>query len=70
MKQTYTAVYCQMEDRWVGWVEEVHGVRAQAKTRAAMMAALRAALEKTLSRNRRMARALAGRTAKAKRFRV
>jgi predicted RNase H-like HicB family nuclease len=70
MKQTYTAVYCQTDGRWVGWVEELPGVNARGKTRLSMMAELRAALQKMLSRNRRKARALAGRAAKKKTFRV
>ena len=70
MKQTYTAVYCQTDGRWVGWVEEVPGVNARGKTRLGMMKDLRASLQKMISRNRRKARALAGRAAQKKTFRV
>ena len=70
MKQTYTAVYCQTDGRWVGWVEEVPGVNARGKSRVAMMTELRAALQTKLSRNRRKARSLAGRSAKKETFRV
>ncbi|MGH9441284.1 MAG: hypothetical protein ACRD16_03305 [Thermoanaerobaculia bacterium] len=70
MKQTYTAVYCQTGGRWFGWVEEIQGVGANAKDRVAMMAALRAALQKVVAKNRRKARAKAGRAARKKTIRV
>ena len=70
MKQTYTAVYCQTDGRWFGWVEEVPGVGAQAKSREAMMTGLRTALQKALAKNRRQARAMAGRSATEKTFRI
>jgi len=70
MKQTYTAVYCQTEGRWVGWVEELPGVSARGKNRVAMMRDLRAALKKTIAGNRRKARSMAGRAAQEKTFRL
>jgi predicted RNase H-like HicB family nuclease len=70
MKQTYTAVYCQTDGRWFGWVEEIQGVGAHAKSRSAMMTGLRASLKRALAKNRRKARAMAGRAAQEKTFRV
>jgi predicted RNase H-like HicB family nuclease len=59
MAANYTAVIQQDGDWWIGWIEEVRGVNAQAKTRDELLADLQSALEEALEMNRADARAAA-----------
>ena len=60
MAATYTAVINQDGPWWVGWVEEVHGVNAQERSRDALLASLRVVLREALEFNREEARQAAG----------
>ena len=53
---SYTAIYKQDGDFWIGWVEEVPGVNAQEKTKEALLASLKAILAEALEFNREEAR--------------
>lgn len=59
MTQSYTAIYKQDGDWWVGWVEEIPGVNAQERTKDELFESLRLALGEALEFNREEARALA-----------
>ena len=52
MNSTYIAVIKQNADWWIGWVEEVPGVNAQAATKEELMEDLRSALTEALEMNR------------------
>ena len=52
MNSTYMAVIKQNADWWIGWVEEVLGVNAQAATKEELMEDLRSALTEALEMNR------------------
>ncbi len=52
MDSTYMAVIKQNADWWIGWVEEVPGVNAQAATKEELMEDLRSALTEALEMNR------------------
>jgi predicted RNase H-like HicB family nuclease len=52
MNSTYMAVIKQNADWWIGWVEEVPGVNAQAATKEELMEDLRSALTEALDMNR------------------
>ena len=52
MNSTYMAVIKQNADWWIGWVEEVPGVNAQAATKEALMEDLRSALTEAIEMNR------------------
>jgi len=56
MKSTYTAIIKHDAGWWIGWIEEVPGVNAQEKTRAALLASLRKILKEALEFNRNEAR--------------
>jgi predicted RNase H-like HicB family nuclease len=53
---SYTAILKQDGDFWIGWVEEVPGVNAQEKTKAALLASLKEILREALEFNREEAR--------------
>ena len=53
---SYTAIYKQDGDFWIGWIEEVPGVNAQEKTRDALLASLKVILQEALEFNREDAR--------------
>ena len=59
MATNYSAVIQEREGLWLGWVEEVPGVNAQAPTREELMEDLRSALAEALEMNRADARAAA-----------
>jgi predicted RNase H-like HicB family nuclease len=59
MPASYTAVFQQSGDWWIGWVEEVPGVNSQGQTREELLDNLRDALEEALEMNRAEARAAA-----------
>lgn len=52
MNPVYTAVVQRDGNRWIGWVEEISGVNAQARTRKKLLEDLRSALKETLEMNR------------------
>lgn len=55
----YTALIKFNDPWWIGWVEEIPGVNAQASTRAELMADLHAALAEAIEMNRAEALAAA-----------
>lgn len=59
MATNYSAVIQERDGLWLGWVEEVPGVNAQAPTREELMEDLRSALAEALEMNRADARAAA-----------
>ena len=52
MSQTYTAVVKQSGDWWIGWIEEVPGVKCQESTREALVESLTVTLREALDFNR------------------
>lgn len=56
MKSTYTAIIKQDAGWWIGWIQEVPGVNAQEKTKAALLASLKVVLKEALEFNREEAR--------------
>ena len=52
MATNYNAVIQERDGLWLGWVEEVPGVNAQAPTREELMEDLRSALAEALEMNR------------------
>ena len=53
---SYTAIYKQDGNFWIGWIEEVPGVNAQEKTKAELLASLKVILQEALEFNREDAR--------------
>jgi predicted RNase H-like HicB family nuclease len=53
---SYTAILKKDGDFWIGWVEEVHGVNAQEKTKEALLASLKEILREALEFNSEEAR--------------
>jgi predicted RNase H-like HicB family nuclease len=53
---SYTAIYKQDGDSWIGWIEEVPGVNAQEKTKDELLASLKVILQEALEFNREDAR--------------
>lgn len=56
MKNSYTAIFKQDGDFWIGWVEEVPGVNAQETTKEALIVSLKTILREALEFNREEAR--------------
>jgi predicted RNase H-like HicB family nuclease len=56
MPNTYTAITKQVDDWWIGWIEEIPGVNGQERTRQELLDSLREALVEALEFNRREAR--------------
>jgi predicted RNase H-like HicB family nuclease len=52
----YTAIVKQMDDAWIGWIEEVAGVNSQGETKEELLRNLRSALAEAISFNRQDAR--------------
>lgn len=52
MEANYTAIVQQRDKWWIGWIEEIPGVNAQAATRDALVSDLRSALKEALEMNR------------------
>ena len=52
MNSTYTAVIKHDAGWWIGWVQEIPGVNAQAATREELMEDLKSALSEALEMNR------------------
>ena len=55
----YTAIVKQVDDWWIGWVEEVPGVNCQERTREELVETLRVTLHEALEANRADARTAA-----------
>ena len=60
MNTEYTAVVKQIDDQWVGWVEEVPGVNCQEPSHDELMETLKITLREALEFNRQDALAIAG----------
>lgn len=56
-KSEYTAAIQREGKWWIGWIEEVPGVNAQARSRRELLGDLRVALREALEMNRCEARA-------------
>jgi predicted RNase H-like HicB family nuclease len=52
MGSAYTAVIQRDGKWWIGWIEEIAGVNAQARTRGELLEDLQAALKEALEMNR------------------
>lgn len=52
MEANYTAIVQQRDEWWIGWIEEIPGVNAQAATREELVGDLRFALQEALEMNR------------------
>lgn len=59
MASSFTAVVQRDGNWWVGWIEEIPGVNAQATTREQLLEDLRVALIEALEMNRAEARSAA-----------
>jgi predicted RNase H-like HicB family nuclease len=69
-KSAYTAAIQRDGKWWIGWIEEVPGVNAQARTRRGLLSNLRSALEEALEMNRAEARAAANGTYEEARIKI
>jgi predicted RNase H-like HicB family nuclease len=56
----YTAIINNIEDWWVGWIEEIPGVNCQEKTRSKLLENLKIILKEALEFNRQDALSVAG----------
>ena len=56
----YTAIINNIEDWWVGWIEEIPGVNCQEKTRSKLLESLKIILKEALEFNRQEAMSVAG----------
>lgn len=45
---TYTAIVKERSEWWIGWIEEVHGVNAQERTKEELLISLKEVLEEAL----------------------
>jgi predicted RNase H-like HicB family nuclease len=52
MEANHGAVVQQREGWWIGWIEEVPGVKSQGESREELLENLRSGLEEALERNR------------------
>lgn len=57
---TFTAVIKEVDDWWVGWIEEIPGVNCQEKTRQELMKSLEITLREALEFNKQEAITQAG----------
>ncbi len=55
----YTAIIKQVDEWWIGWIEELPGVNCQERTRDDLIETLRVTLHEALEANRAEARATA-----------
>jgi predicted RNase H-like HicB family nuclease len=60
MNANYTAIVQRRDAWWIGWIEEIPGVNAQAATREELVSDLRSALQEALEMNRADAVAAVG----------
>ena len=56
----YTAVIKKENGWWIGWIEEIHGVNCQEKTRDELTESLRVTLREALELNKKDALSAAG----------
>jgi predicted RNase H-like HicB family nuclease len=52
---TFTAVIKEVDDWWVGWIEEIPGVNCQEKTRDELIESLKITLKEALEFNKQEA---------------
>jgi predicted RNase H-like HicB family nuclease len=57
---TWSAIIQRDGKWWIGWIQEIPGVNAQARTRRELIANLRSALKEAVDLNRAEARRAAG----------
>mgnify|MGYP000971906376 CR=1 FL=1 len=57
---SFTAVVRQDDPWWIGWIEEVHGVNSQGRTRDELLENLKTALTEAIAMNRDEAKRAAG----------
>lgn len=60
MNSEYTAVIKNVDDWWIGWIEEVPGVNCQERTKEDLLKSLRLTLSEAIEFNRQDALATAG----------
>jgi predicted RNase H-like HicB family nuclease len=60
MKSEFTAVVKQVEEGWIGWIEEIPGVNCQEATHDELLVSLRETLMEALEFNRQEALAAVG----------
>lgn len=60
MNNRYTAIIKKDGDWWIGWIEEVHGVNCQEKSRKELIDSLKVTLKEALEFNRNEAISAAG----------
>jgi predicted RNase H-like HicB family nuclease len=60
MDNKYTAIIKQVDDWWIGWIEEVPGVNCQERTKEELLESLRVTLKESLEFNRSEALSAAG----------
>ncbi len=56
----YTAITQQVDEWWIGWIEEIPGVNCQERTHEELLASLRITLAEALEFNRAEALSAAG----------
>lgn len=56
----YTAIFKQIDDAWIGWIEEIPGVNCQEYTKEELMLSLKETLKEAIEFNRNDAILLAG----------
>jgi len=56
----YTAIINNIDNWWVGWIEEIPGVNCQEKTRVELLESLKVTLKEALDFNREDALSVAG----------
>jgi predicted RNase H-like HicB family nuclease len=59
-KAAFTAVIRRSGKWWIGWLEEIQGVNAQARSKPELIRDLRSALKEALEMNREEALSAAG----------
>ena len=52
----YTAIFKQIDDAWIGWIEEIPGVNCQEYTKEELMLSLKETLKEAIEFNRNDAR--------------
>lgn len=60
MKKEFSAIIKQVDDWWIGWIEEVPGINCQEKTKEALLKSLEITLKEALEFNRKEAKSNAG----------
>ncbi len=55
MQNTYTAIIKQVDDWWIGWIEEVPGINCQEADREELLDTLKVTLQEALEFNRQEA---------------